>query len=191
MNWLHQKMDEVFVRMQKEEFAMMVEDYHFPKEMIESEDPKNKSLKIWKPIASTITDEELNELENKIAKKLPKSYREFLKYKFFKEFMLEDYGIDFPSHLPNKTIADILERNDIFEDDFMPKGLIYFADFSDWGMLCFDTNQEREDGEFPIVMIDHEDMETSHLYAENFRDLLESDEDRSNRFIEYLNELNG
>lgn len=27
MNWLHQKIDEVFVRMKKEELAMMVEDY--------------------------------------------------------------------------------------------------------------------------------------------------------------------
>ncbi|WP_375563344.1 SMI1/KNR4 family protein [Bernardetia sp. OM2101] len=145
---------------------------------------------MWKPVASSITDEELDELENKINKKLPKSYREFLKYKYFKEFMLEDYGIDFPSHLPNKTIDDILEREEIFADEFMPNGFIYFADFSDWGFLCFDTNQNREENEYPIVMIDHEDTETIHLYAEDFKDLLESDEDRSNRFIEDLNDFN-
>lgn len=190
MKWLYKIVDEVFIRMQKEEFAMSVENYHFPKEMIEKEAPINKKLKIWKPVASSITDEELYELENKINKKLPKSYREFLKYKFFNEFMLEDYGIEFPSHLPNKTIDDILEREEIFEDEFMPKGYIYFADFSDWGFLCFDTNQSREDNEYPVVMIDHEDSENIHLYAENFRDLLESDQERSNRFIEYLNEFN-
>ncbi|WP_291725865.1 SMI1/KNR4 family protein [Bernardetia sp.] len=189
MNWLHQKIDEVFIRMKKEEFAMTVEDYHFPKEMIESEDPKNKSLKVWKPTPSTITDEELDELESKISKKLPKSYREFLKYKFFNEFMLEDYSIVFPSNLPNKAIPKLFEKTELFDGDLDSRGYIYFADFNDGGFLCFDTNQEREDNEYPVVMIDHEDTETPHLYAENFRDLLASDADRSNRFIEYLNEF--
>ncbi|WP_375562018.1 hypothetical protein ACE193_05570 [Bernardetia sp. OM2101] len=42
MKWLYKIVDEVFERMQKEEFAMSVEDYYFPKEMIEKEDAKNK-----------------------------------------------------------------------------------------------------------------------------------------------------
>lgn len=46
MKWLYKIVDEVFIRMQKEEFAMSIENYHFPKEMIEKEDPINKKLKI-------------------------------------------------------------------------------------------------------------------------------------------------
>ena len=46
MKWLYKIVDEVFIRMQKEEFAMRIENYKFPKEMIEKEDPINKKLKI-------------------------------------------------------------------------------------------------------------------------------------------------
>lgn len=190
MDWLYKIVDEVFIRMKKEEFAMSVENYHFPKEMIEREDAVNKKLKIWKPVASSITDKELDELEVKMDRKLPKSYREFLKYKFFNDFMLEDYSIVFPSNLPNKTINHLFENTQLFDRDLIDRGYIYFADFNDDGFLCFDTNQSRDGNEYPIVMIDHEDMETSHLYAQNFRDLLESDKDRSNEFIGYLNEFN-
>ena len=60
--------------------------------------------------------------------------------------------------------------------------------FQDSGPLCFDSNQQRADNEYPIVFFDHELLSKPHPYAENFRALLEAHEDQGNDFIEYLND---
>lgn len=36
------------------------------------------------------------------------------------------------------------------------KGYIPFADWSDWGCLCFDTNNASPDNNYEVVLWDHE-----------------------------------
>lgn len=89
---------------------------------------------------------------------------------------------------------DAYVLRDLVFDSFEPelligRGYIYFADFHDYGLLCFDANEVRSDNEYPVVYIDHENLEEVHSYASNFYDLLTGDSERGNRFIDYLNEL--
>jgi hypothetical protein len=98
--------------------------------------------------------------------------------------------VNLPSHVPGRTIAVM---RDLVFGSFDPelligRGYIYFADFDDYGLLCFDANEVRNDNEYPIVYIDHENLEEVHVYASNFYDLLTGDSERGNRFIDFLND---
>ncbi|WP_435579079.1 SMI1/KNR4 family protein [Gilvibacter sp.] len=143
----------------------------------------------WKPIPSVLTDQDLTVVETKIGHALPESYKSFLKHKHFYELSIEDKDVNFPSHLPDKELNFLLELvfNAIVPDRIIGKGYIYFADFQDYGLLCFDTNMSAENNDYPVVYIDIDDLNTAHRYADNFLDLLEGDSQRGNRFVEYLN----
>lgn len=162
-----------------------------PEEMLDpSIEPSNDS-RGWKPIKSILTDDDLDKLEGKIGHPLPHSYREFLQYKHFYSLIISDRAVNFPDHLPDKEVNFLLGHvfNYMIPEKIIGKGYIYFADFEDYGLLCFDTNEKRENNEYPIVYIDHEDLEDIHLYANNFLELLEADADRGDGFVEYLNSL--
>lgn len=119
------------------------------------------------------------------------SFREFLKYKHFVQLHLNNYAIRLFSHMPDKELSELKRMILEFHEPelLIDQGYIYFADFNDYGLLCFDTNQKRENFDWPVVYIDHEDLETIYEYAENFNDLIESDEEHGNRFIDKLNEM--
>lgn len=36
------------------------------------------------------------------------------------------------------------------------KGYLPFADYSDWGLWCFATQEKNDDGEYPVYLWDHE-----------------------------------
>ena len=163
-----------------------------PEAMLDPSIEPSNDWRGWKPIDSIITDDDLDRVETKIGYPLPQSYREFLKYKHFYELDTTDSAVNFPQHLPDKDLKFLIS----FAFDYMipeliiHKGYIYFADFEDYGLLCFNTNEQRENNEYPIVYIDHDDLKEVHLYANNFMDLLEGDEGRGDRFVDYLNSLN-
>jgi hypothetical protein len=52
------------------------------------------------------------------------------------------------------------------------QGYIPFADWSDWGMLCFDTNRRDTNYEYPIVLWDHERWDEYEPFSDNFSELL-------------------
>lgn len=112
----------------------------------------------WKPIESTVSKNDIEELEQKIGLHYPKLYVEFLQYKHFCE-LWPVAEIDFFGHEIDNWRQTLLKR---YHDSWLPeqligKGYIYFADYSDWGIVCFDTNEQRSDDyDCPIIMIDHE-----------------------------------
>ena len=177
--------------MKRGEFLFKMPDPKMPKEMIDSTIPTDHDWIGWKPIASTVTDLDLNAFEKEIKYPLPQSFRTYLKHKHFYELSLPDFAVNLPRHVPGRTITvmrDLVFRS--FEPELLiGRGYIYFADFHDYGLLCFDANKVRNDNEYPIVYIDHENLEDVHVYASNFYDLLTGDSERGNRFIDYLNEL--
>lgn len=149
---------------------------------------------LWRPIDSIIEDKDLNQLELKIGYKLPEAYRTFLKYKHFYSLYIPDGSIGFPPHLPDKNCSALLEL--IFEyhvpELVIGQGYIYFADFYDYGLLCFDTNANVENADYPVVYICHDELDDEHnvhLYANNFMALLEGDDNTSELFIDKLNTL--
>lgn len=190
MEWISKAVDSALEKMAKTTISMMT-PAKLPVNMVDESIPQSNDWAGWKPAESIITDEDLNRLEKKIGHNLPLSFREFLKYKHFVELRLNNYAIGLFSHMPDKELSE-LKRNilQFHEPELLiDQGYIYFADFNDYGLLCFDTNQERENFDWPVVYIDHEDLETIHEYAENFKDLIESDEEHGNRFIDKLNEM--
>jgi len=120
----------------------------------------------WKAIPSLISDKEIEEFENTIKVKLPNSFKEYLKYKnFYSLFNLNDVWMFCPL-VPDVWSEKILKETfDGYPREYIyDKGLIPFADFSDWGLTCFNTTRRLENGEFEIVMWDHERPdETEHL----------------------------
>lgn len=189
MEWLEHIIDNSFAEMAKDKSMKM--PGKIPEEMLDLSIPASDDWRGWKPIKSIITDEDLNKLEKRLTLHLPLSYRHFLKYKHFFELSLPDYAIQFPSHLPDKNLYWFIDR--VFQswepEYLIGRNYIYFADFNDYGLLCFDANEPRENNEYKIVFIDHEDLETVHEYATNFRELMESDSEAGNRFIERLNDF--
>ena len=175
--------------MSKDEMLMRV-PREIPEEMLDKSIAPLDDWIGWKPINSIITDDDINRLEKKIKYPFPLSYRHFLKYKHFYKLRIPDIEVNLPEHLPDKNLPALSK---LIFSRFVPelligKGYIYFADFSDNGLLCFDTNDRVDDNEYKIIYIDHDDLSEIHPYANNFRDLLEADSEKGNRFIEKLND---
>jgi hypothetical protein len=59
-------------------------------EMADPDQDKNDEWRIWFPIDSTVTDNEIEEFENNIKYKLPSDYKTFLKHKHFYELQISE-----------------------------------------------------------------------------------------------------
>jgi hypothetical protein len=190
MEWIYKVVDSALEKMAKTTISMMT-PAKLPVNMVDESIPKSDDWTGWKPTESIITDEDLTRLENKIGHNLPLSFREFLKYKHFVQLRLNNYAIGLFSHMPDKELSELKRKILEFHEPelLIDQGYIYFADFNDYGLLCFDTNNKRENFDWSVVYIDHDDLETIHEYAENFKDLIESDEEHGNRFIDKLNKM--
>ena len=193
MKWLEKIIDDTLDIMYKEEYLMYHPDPSMPTEMLDSAFKQKNDWKRWKPIPSILVDDDLNSLEKLIGVKLPHSYRHFLLYKHFYELRIPDFSISFPSHLPDKNLHKLKSMFlEYYEPEFLiKKGFIYFADFCDYGLLCFDSKIKRKNNEYPIVYIDHEDLTIHHHYLNNFKELMTADKENGNRFIMRLNEYYG
>ena len=192
MKWLEKIIDDTLKKMAIEGYEMKRPDPNMHKEMIDSEIAVDNDWKGWKPISSKFNDSDLDSLEDMIGVKLPNSYRHFLKYKHFYSLSIPDHAVNIHSNLPSEDYLS--EFKELFfkyydSDLLIRKGYIYFADFQDYGLLCFDSNKTIENNEFPIVYIDHEELTEVHFYAENFQELLQNDPEKGNRFIMKLNEF--
>ncbi len=134
----------------------------------------------WKPIPSTVSAGDLEALEERIELRYPALYKEFLRYQHFYEFWPEQQINFFPHVLAewkDRLLAGYFQSWEPAK--LIGRGYVYFADYSDWGILCFDTNNQRtEDKDCPIVLIDHEllydePLPMTILYA-SFADLMRS-----------------
>lgn len=131
----------------------------------------------WKPIPSTVTDADLRELEERLNRRYPNLYKAFLQYKHFYE--LWSKKITFFRHGIYEWKAELLDRYFTFMDParLIGQGYVYFADYDDWGVICFDTNQQNpQDGDCPVILIDHDQLHTEPLPMEtlypSFADML-------------------
>ena len=102
-----------------------------------------------------------------------KDYKTFLKHKHFSELQISE--ISFCEHPVNSWRASLTEMIfDGYPKEFLiDKGYIPFANWSDWGMLCFDTNKNQNDKNYPIVLWDHELADEVQYQYEDFYDMIE------------------
>jgi SMI1-KNR4 cell-wall len=192
MQSISQVVDTALKKMREDIFPMMFFEEEIPIEMVDTSIESDGEYIGWKAIPSTITDSAINELEERIRFKLPDSYKGFLKYKHFAELHLEDTAIQLAKNLPKSCLEKLIEMNfETLETEYIiEQGYFYFADFQDYGLLAFNFNKPKENNEYEIVFIHHEDLENKHFYANNFDELLNFDGDESNRFIVKQNEKN-
>lgn len=142
-------------------------------EMSDINQDMSEEWRTWFPVNSKVTDEEIIELENRIGYKFPEDYKTFLKHKHFYELQISE--ISFCEHPVNSWRASLTEMIfDGYPKEFLiDKGYIPFANWSDWGMLCFDTNKNQDDKNYPIVLWDHELGNEVQYQYENFYDMIE------------------
>jgi hypothetical protein len=138
----------------------MVDPLHMP-------DTWNK----WLPVECQISDDELNSLEKTIGAPLPEDYKTFLKHKHFYELHIDE--AIFYKH-PKSTWKDCLSRMMLQKyppQHLINKGYIPFVKWSDWGVLCFDTNRNYNT-DYPIVLWESEIPDIYHRAYENFFEFL-------------------
>lgn len=141
-------------------------------EMSDPNQDKNEEWRIWFPIDSKVTDSEIEEIEGRIGHIFPDDYKFFLKHKHFYE--LQIFEASFCEHPVNTWRASLTEMIfDGYPREFLiDKGYIPFINWSDWGLLCFDTNRNQVDKNYPIVLWDHETAEEFQDQYQNFYDLI-------------------
>ncbi len=52
------------------------------------------------------------------------------------------------------------------------KGYVPFANWSDWGLLCFDVDTLCDDNNYPIVLWDHDRADEVEFKYSNFENML-------------------
>lgn len=146
-------------------------------EMADSKQDKSDDCKIWFPIDSKVTDNEIEEFEGRIGYEFPNDYKRFLKHKHFYELQISQAS--FCGHPVNTWRESLSEMiYDTYPTNFIGIGYIPFAIWSDWGLLCFDTNRNRDDKNYPIVLWDHEMTdEFTDLYKDFFDLIIKLDEE--------------
>ncbi|MFK8006055.1 MAG: SMI1/KNR4 family protein [Saprospiraceae bacterium] len=191
MKSIYQIVDDSLQKMREQFFPMTGIIEEVPKEMIDLSLETEEDYIGWKAIPSQITDKELLEFEEELNCKLPNSYKHFLQYKYFMELHLQDVAIRLHHFFPKSKLEKLEKMNldSSFSKEILRKGYFYFADFYDFGLLTFDTNQPKEENEFEIVFFMYDDLKNKYLYSKSFTELMNSDENQSNNFIERLNQL--
>ena len=63
------------------------------------------------------------------------------------------------------------------KEQLLTNGYLPFANHQDWGIICFDSNRNSDNKEYPVIMIDHELVFDTPIpfeeFGENFIDLIE------------------
>ncbi len=141
-------------------------------EMSDPDQEKNEEWRIWNPIQSKVTDEEIEEFESRLGHKLPESYKKFLKYKHFYELQIGECSFcEHPAGIWRASLSEMIF--DGYPREFLiDAGRIPFANWSDWGLLCFDTTAENQNNDYPIVLWDHEIFDEFEPKYSNFDNMI-------------------
>jgi hypothetical protein len=129
--------------------------------------------KYWRALKSTVSEQDLEELERLLGVRISKQYQEILQHKHFIELQIGE--VSFFSHPVDSWMSTI--RTAVFEgypkEFLIEKGYLPFADYSDWGLLCFRITERNADGEYPVYLWDHECPEKLNFFAPDLGSALE------------------
>jgi hypothetical protein len=114
----------------------------------------------WRVLPSTLTEADISELENRFGMQLPPLFRAYLLARFhlFDQVTsrLHDQLILFTATPAGKPLAPLSLLLSAYRP-LTAAGFIAFAEWGDgWGPMCFDTDRRAQDGDSPIVWMDHE-----------------------------------
>jgi hypothetical protein len=135
---------------------------------------KEDDWEYWKPINSSVTDEDIEELEKQLNFTFSPQYRSLLKHKHFLELYIGEVSL--LSHPIGDWKEVILKSayKGYPREYLIDKGYFPFADFSDWGLWCFKIDEVNESGEYPIYLWDHDrPLEYKKVAGDIYSGLLE------------------
>ena len=133
----------------------------------------------WQPVTSTITDFEIENLEDKLHIKLPRSFIDYLTYKHFLDL---DFGWIILFGIPSDQGISAIHNwifNMSMSKSCLENGYIIFgSDGNSSGYFCLDTNNNisiNNSIEYPIVFIEQSQLriKTAKKIAGDFNELLE------------------
>jgi hypothetical protein len=137
---------------------LMRDPGNLPHSMRDDSVPSSDDWVGWKAIPSTVTNAQLNALEEETGLAFPPHYREFLCYQHF--VGLTERGLRFEPHLCDEWAIAL--RKLYFQswrrDRILDVGLLPFGSESlmDAGPVCFDTRCRTSSGDCPVVYWDHD-----------------------------------
>lgn len=146
-------------------------------EPAEEDDDEDEEWQTWISIPAKVSDDEIREFEELIGHRLPEDYKTFLQHKHFYELIIDQAS--FCPHPVNTWRADQSEKifNGYPRELLIDRGFIPIADWSDWGLLCFDTTLNSADFNYPVVLWDHENFEAvEDMYADFYEMMVKLDE---------------
>ncbi|MFY0564748.1 SMI1/KNR4 family protein [Archangium lansingense] len=108
----------------------------------------------WKPLPSTVTEAEVRALEKQFGAEFPPLFRAFLTTRFVMD--LGGGGVRLPALPSDAPLGELQSMLEAWSPLHEAGYLAFAHDTNDAGPLCFDTQRRREDGDCPVVLIDHE-----------------------------------
>jgi hypothetical protein len=136
--------------------GLQAPDVWVPEEMIDkTKQSPYKGIVFWQPIPAHISEERLYEYEKKLGYPLPDTYKDFLSYKYFIELNF-GHEADFFHHTPSFVEQYFENFSEVELEETLYRGLIPFANETDRGFFCFDTNNAAKGNEYNIVIYDPE-----------------------------------
>lgn len=125
----------------------------------------------WYPIPSRVTNEEIQDFEMQIGHNFPADYKRYLKHKHFYDLQIAEATFNHPVNTWRRAHVKMIYEG--YPREFLiDRGYLPIADWSDWGLLCFDTNAGDKDHNYPVVLWDHERaLNVTPLYT-NFTELM-------------------
>jgi hypothetical protein len=129
--------------------------------------PDNDGWIPWKPVPSPVADADVLALEEAAGAPFPPLFRGWLMYKCL---LMTDFGFDLfrlPETPSDDPLGDIWGYIGIMDSQpyFRPRRVVPFAsDGNGVGPLCFDLNSPLADGDYAVVLFDHELLHR-HEYA--------------------------
>jgi hypothetical protein len=130
-----------------------------PPEMFDGE-VDDEGWVAWKMLPSTLSLDDVSELETEFTIEFPPLFRAYLLagFQLFDQIHSSKhdqliFNTDVPSNKPLGPIRTLIEA----WQPLLSAGYVPFAQWGDgWGPMCFDTCNRLNDGDCPVVWMDHE-----------------------------------
>ncbi len=114
----------------------------------------------WKVIPSTLSEAEVGALETEFGVQFPPLFKAYLlvRHHLFDQVKSRRYDQQiFMPAVPSRRRLGWLREEMRAWQPLVAAGYIPFAEWGDcWGPMCFDTERRGDDGDCPIVWMDHE-----------------------------------
>ena len=112
------------------------------------------------PIATEDGASRLRQLETKLTKRLPTSFGSFLSQYSFPSFDVAGITLFAWESPSNQYIAEASAKKGGLSELLRPAGYFQIGrpDSGDFDAICFDMNKPKQNREYPVVRISHEDI---------------------------------